>query len=97
MQNYISFVLPTHNEKKNIIPIIKKILSFTKKYKIEVIVIDDNSDDKTDSLVRKFSRKNYKVRLISRFGRFGLSSAIKEGCLNANGDIIAVMDSDGQH
>ena len=97
MQNYISFVLPTHNEEKNIIPIIKKILSFSKKYQIEIIVIDDNSNDKTDLLVRKLSRKNQKVRLISRFGRYGLSSAIKEGCINANGDLIAVMDSDGQH
>ena len=97
MQNYISFILPTHNEEKNIIPIIKKILNFTNKYQIEIIVIDDNSNDKTDLLVRKFSRKNYQVRLISRFGRYGLSSAIKEGCLNASGDVIAVMDSDGQH
>ncbi len=97
MQNYISFILPTHNEEKNIIPIIKKILNFTNKYQIEIIVIDDNSNDKTDLLVRKFSRKNYQVRLISRFGRYGLSSAIKEGCLNASGDFIAVMDSDGQH
>ena len=32
-----------------------------------------------------------------RIDRFGLSSAIKEGCINARGDIIAVMDSDGQH
>ena len=97
MQNYVSFILPTHNEEKNIIPLIKSILSFSSKYKVEIIVIDDNSKDKTDYLVRQFSRDNYKVRLISRFGRYGLSSAIKEGCLNANGDIIAVMDSDGQH
>ncbi len=97
MQNYISFILPTHNEEKNIIPIIQKILSFDSRYEIEIIVIDDNSKDKTEFLVRKFSRKNYKVRLISRLGRYGLSSAIKEGCLNASGEIIAVMDSDGQH
>ena len=97
MQNYISFILPTHNEEKNIVPIIEKILSFGNKYEIEVIVIDDNSRDKTEFLVRDFSRQNNKVRLISRLGRYGLSSAIKEGCLNASGNIIAVMDSDGQH
>ena len=97
MQNYISFILPTHNEEKNIIPIIQKILNFDSRYEVEIIVIDDNSKDKTEFLVRQFSRENHKVRLISRLGRYGLSSAIKEGCLNASGDIIAVMDSDGQH
>ena len=30
-------------------------------------------------------------------GRFGLSSAIKEGILDATGDVVVVMDSDGQH
>jgi len=97
MHNYISFILPTYNEEKNIIQIIEKIINFSSRYEIEIIVIDDNSKDKTELLVRNFSKKNYKVRLISRLGRFGLSSAIKEGCLNASGDIIAVMDSDGQH
>ena len=37
------------------------------------------------------------MRLINRLGRYGLSSAICEGCLNSNGDVIAIMDSDGQH
>ena len=37
------------------------------------------------------------VRLIRRVGRFGLSSAIKEGILDATGDVVVVMDCDGQH
>ena len=35
--------------------------------------------------------------MISRLGRSGLSSAIKEGCLCASGDLIVIMDADGQH
>ena len=46
---YISFVLPTYNEESNIIPLIKKILSFDCKYQIEIIVVDDNSTDKTQN------------------------------------------------
>ena len=38
-----------------------------------------------------------RIRLISRLGRSGLSSAIKEGCLCASGDLIVIMDADGQH
>ena len=97
MDNYVSIVLPTHNEEKNIIPIIQEIVKENNEYNIEIIVVDDNSIDGTENLIREFSKKDSRVRLISRIDRFGLSSAIKEGCLNARGDTIAVMDSDGQH
>ena len=97
MKRYLSFVLPTHNEEKNIIPIIKEILEFNNFYEIEILVVDDDSKDNTQKLVREFSKKNRTVRLISRVGRYGLSSALKEGCLNSMGEIIAIMDSDGQH
>jgi len=97
MSDYITFVLPTHNEENNIIPLIKEILSLNNNYLIEIIVVDDNSSDKTQTLVRKFSKNDFRVRLINRLNRFGLSSAICEGCLNSAGEIIAIMDSDGQH
>ena len=35
--------------------------------------------------------------MINRVGRSGLSSAIKEGCLCASGELVVVMDADGQH
>ena len=97
MKRYLSFVLPTHNEEKNIIPIIEEILEFNNFYEIEIIVVDDDSKDNTQKLVREFAKENRTVRLISRVGRYGLSSALKEGCLNSMGEIIAIMDSDGQH
>ena len=43
------------------------------------------------------SKEDNRIRLINRYGRNGLSSAIKEGALSASGDVIAVMDTDGQH
>ena len=43
MKRYLSFVLPTHNEEKNIIPIIKEILEFNNFYEIEILVVDDDS------------------------------------------------------
>jgi len=94
---HFSVILPTYNEAKNILPIIKKFLSFKGIYDLELIVVDDNSKDGTSDLVRKLSEKNREVLLINRLGRSGLSSAIKEGCLNARGKYIAVMDTDGQH
>ncbi len=97
MDDYVSIVLPTYNEEKNITPIINEIIERNNAYNIEIIVVDDNSSDNTENLIREISKKDSRIRIISRIDRFGLSSAIKEGCLNARGDIIAVMDSDGQH
>ena len=93
----ITFVLPTFNEEGNIKFLIKKLLNMCIKYEIELIVVDDNSQDKTSEIVRSFSKKENNIRLINRLDRFGLSSAIKEGCINASNEIIAIMDSDGQH
>ena len=93
----ISFVLPTFNERKNIIPLLNELLELSNIHKIEIIVVDDNSTDNTSSLVRESAKKDLRIRLINRLGRSGLSSAIKEGCLNATGEIIAIMDTDGQH
>ena len=93
----ISFVLPSFNERNNILPLLDELLELSDIYELELIVIDDNSTDGTSSVVRERAKKNRKIRLINRLGRTGLSSAIKEGCLNATGEVIAIMDTDGQH
>tara|TARA_Y100000991_G_scaffold144045_1_gene108785 strand:- start:332 stop:1441 length:1110 start_codon:yes stop_codon:yes gene_type:complete len=93
----ISIVIPTFNEQNNVSKIINQLLNLDIDYELEIIVVDDNSYDGTAKLVREYGRLDKRVRLINRLGRSGLSSAIKEGCLCASGDIIAVMDADGQH
>ena len=93
----LSVVLPTFNERNNIISIINQLLELPIPYEIELIIVDDNSSDGTAKVVRDYSQKERRIRLINRFGRSGLSSALKEGCLCASGDQIIIMDSDGQH
>ena len=95
--HYISIILPTLNEVDNICSIIKKIINLSGNFIIEIIVVDDASTDGTTTLVKKLSQEDNRIRLINRYGRNGLSSAIKEGTLSASGDVIAVMDTDGQH
>ena len=94
---FLSFVLPTFNESENIILLLDELLSNFGDFQLELIVIDDNSSDGTHNLVRERAKKDSRIRLINRLDRSGLSSAIKEGCLNASGEIIAIMDTDGQH
>jgi len=93
----ISIVLPTFNERGNIEPLLQQLLHLENHYQIEILVVDDDSTDGTAELIRKLCRNEPRLHLIRRVDRSGLASAIKEGLLNASGNIAVVMDSDGQH
>jgi glycosyltransferase involved in cell wall biosynthesis len=92
----LSIVLPTFNERENIRPIAMQLLALEKTYDLEMIFVDDDSRDGTADEVRDLAHHYPCVRLIRRVGRNGLSSAIKEGILDAPGDVVIVMDCDGQ-
>ena len=93
----VSIVLPTYNERGNIEPLLHQLLPLQQRFSLEILVVDDDSADGTAELVRQLAHAEPRLRLIRRVGRSGLASAIKEGLLDATGDIAVVMDSDGQH
>ncbi len=93
----VSIVLPTYNERGNIEPLLAQLLPLQQHYNLEILVVDDDSADGTAELVRQLAHREPCLRLIRRVGRSGLASAIKEGLLDATGDVALVMDSDGQH
>ncbi len=93
----VSIVLPTYNERGNIEPLLQQLLPLQQHYNLEILVVDDDSADGTAELVRQLAHSEPRLRLIRRVGRSGLASAIKEGLLDATGDVALVMDSDGQH
>ncbi|MEO0294167.1 MAG: polyprenol monophosphomannose synthase [candidate division WOR-3 bacterium] len=93
-RNRISVILPTYNERENIISLIDKIMEVLPERK-EILVIDDNSPDGTANLVADYCKRNPIVRLIVRENERGLRTAIERGIKEAKGDIIVWMDSDG--
>ena len=96
-QPVLSIILPTYNEKENIRPLIEKLTKTLRSRELEILVVDDDSPDGTADLVRELAHSYKHLRLIRRVGRAGLASAIKEGLLDATGDLAVVMDCDGQH
>jgi len=97
MRPRVSIVLPTYNERGNIEPLLAQLLPLQEQFELEILVVDDDSADGTAELVRQLAHGEPRLRLIRRVGRCGLASAIKEGLLDATGDLALVMDSDGQH
>ncbi len=93
----ISVILPTYNESGNIALLIDRLKTVLKSIPHEIIVVDDNSPDRTWEIVEKISEKNPWVRVIRRIEDRGLSSAVLTGMAVANGEVFAVMDADLQH
>lgn len=94
----VSIILPTLNERNNIELIIPLIASVLDKhhYQFEIIVVDDNSPDKTAEAAKQLSA-NYPVSVFVRKTEKGLASAAIFGFSKAQGEILIVMDSDLSH
>ncbi len=93
----LSIIIPTYNESQNISILIEKIKKALGTLPHEIIVVDDNSPDRTWEVVEKISRADASVRVIRRLHDRGLSSAVISGMEVAAGRCFAVMDADMQH
>ena len=94
----ISVILPTYNEKDNIVILVKKISKILKNYKKkEIIVVDDSSPDNTYNIVKKkFKNINF-IKIFLRKKDFSLGKAIGFGIKKSKGRLIIVMDTDLTH
>lgn len=87
MKNKISVIIPCYNEEKTIERVIKSI----PKEVFEIIVVDNNSTDKTAQI-----SKNLGARVLEE-KKQGYGFALQRGFKKAKGDIIVTLDGDGQY
>jgi dolichol-phosphate mannosyltransferase len=93
----LSVVVPTFNERDNVVTLFSKLETALAGVAWEVIYVDDNSPDGTWDVVRALAREDSRVRCIRRIGRRGLSGACIEGILASSAPCAAVIDADLQH
>jgi len=96
-----SIILPTYNERENL-PIMTQLIhdTFTDaKLNYEIVVVDDNSPDKTlnvaQSLQSIFGKDH--IKIVSRAAKLGLGSAYSAGLKVSSGQRIILMDADLSH
>lgn len=90
--NKISVIVPCYNVEKYIRECMKSILSQTLQG-IEVILIDDGSDDNTVTILEEYKRNNDNVKLFKQKNQ-GPGPARNRGIIAATGEYIAFMDAD---
>jgi len=92
-----TIIIPTFNEESNI----SELLKLTEKlYKnIKIIVSDDGSTDKTQEIVKGYSKKNKKIKLLDRSKKavHGLTASVVDASKQVKTKYIVVMDGDLQH
>lgn len=93
----LSLIVCTLNEGAAIRSVIDEICTTLSDINHEIIVVDDNSQDNTQSEVLDLAKTRPNVRLHVRYDERGLSSAAIKGWDIAHGRVLGVMDGDGQH
>ena len=85
--------MPAHNAQKYIGKAIESILNQTFE-KFELIIVNDASTDRTLSIIKSYSGKDPRVRVINNTKQLDIAGALNRGIKMAQADIVARMDAD---
>lgn len=95
----LSIVIPAYNEEEGIAEIIHRVLAIKNELakvginRMELIVVDDASRDKTAQIASSIEG----VRLIRHHRNKGYGGALKTGFCRAQGELIGFLDADGTY
>ncbi|MEL7141106.1 MAG: glycosyltransferase [Cyanobacteria bacterium J06643_4] len=96
----LSLVIPTYNESSNVGKIVDQLTQLLDNFipeKYELILVDDDSPDKTWEVAQSLTDKYPQLRVMRREDERGLSSAVIRGWQAAKGQVLGVIDADLQH
>jgi len=95
----LSIVIPVFNEEENIEPLvgeIDRVLAPSQK-RYEIITVDDGSKDGTFAALRRLYKQSERLKIVRLKRNFGQTAALAAGLDHADGEIIVLMDGDGQN
>lgn len=89
----ISVIMTSYNHRKYISEAIESVLGQTFG-DIELIVVDDASQDDSQDIIRKFQRTDPRIRPVFHKQNLGISRTTNHGFASAKGEYIAYIQSD---
>ena len=95
----ISIIIPCYNEEEAIPFFYEEINKISKSMKndFEFIFVNDGSKDNTIGIIKKYAKKDKRVKYIHFSRNFGKEAAMYAGLKHATGGYVALMDADLQH
>jgi dolichyl-phosphate beta-glucosyltransferase len=96
MAKRLSVVIPAYNEEKRIQKTLEDVDLYLEKqgYDYEIIVVDNNSNDKTSEVVKNLARESVQNARVVLEATKGKGAAVKRGMLEAIGEFAVFMDAD---
>ena len=91
-------IVPTYNERDNLVPLVRRVLALP--FEVDLLVVDDNSPDGTGQLADELSRDHPQIHVLHRPGKSGLGKAYCAGftwALARHYEFIFEMDGDLSH
>lgn len=95
-----SLIVPTYNESQNvqqIVAVLTGLLEHALPDAYELIVVDDDSPDRTWEIAQSLIPQYPALRVMRRQTERGLSTAVIRGWQAARGEVLGVIDGDLQH
>ncbi len=91
-----SFIIPAYNEGARLGSTLDRVLSYiaAQGWDAEVVVVNDGSLDQTADLVRASAQNHPELRLIENPGNRGKGYSVRNGMLNARGEVLVFSDAD---
>lgn len=94
----LSVVVPVHNERDNIVPLLSEIAAALRgKIDFEIVYVDDLSRDDTLAVLTAAKTQFPELRVLRHVAQSGQSTALRTGIKAARGTWIATLDGDGQN
>lgn len=92
MTTSLSIVMPVYNEERTVSLAIERVLAVEFPCKVELIVVDDGSSDRTGSILANYAARG--VTVIAHHSNAGKGAAVRTGVSEATGSHIIILDSD---
>ncbi len=92
----LSIVIPAYNESARIENALERVMSCVAKqgWDAEVLVVDDGSTDVTTDIVQHWMEKQPRLHLIQNEGNRGKGYSVRNGLLQASGEVVMFTDAD---
>ena len=91
-----SLIIPAYNESARLGGTLERVLAYVhaQGWNAEVIVVNDGSRDNTAEIIKSFAANDPILRLVENPGNRGKGYSVRNGILNARGEILLFSDAD---